>query len=322
MFIKYCTISFTILSLFIFLSSFQIAQAQCNPGDLDTDNDGICNAEDLDDDNDGILDENELAIYSIYQHNREDISYFASNVPYTVTGATTISGTYDSRTIQGDITYNGVGWDLLATDINPNSAGMITVQIAPTSSTNGAWVIADAILVTDGTNHFIVDDTDTGFSFTGSWLFQSLGGNIGYNGNNHYRSSGSNGGTATWSVSNLNGGGNGVATDTDGDGISNALDLDSDNDGCPDATEGSAGFTLNDIDPSGALTGGVDTNPNSPTYGVPLMAGSGQTIKSSLNSSELPNDISCLCAGLNMPVDTDNDGICDVADTCTNFDDT
>lgn len=55
--------------------------------------------------------------------------------------------------------------------------------------------------------------------------------------------------------------------DTDGDGILNKFDTDSDNDGCPDAIEGTASFTMADLDGNLRLTGGVDAN------GIPLVAG-------------------------------------------------
>ncbi|MBO9592636.1 MAG: hypothetical protein J7599_06970 [Niabella sp.] len=55
--------------------------------------------------------------------------------------------------------------------------------------------------------------------------------------------------------------------DTDGDGVLNKFDTDSDNDGCPDAIEGTASFTMADLDGNLRLTGGVDAN------GMPLVAG-------------------------------------------------
>ncbi len=109
--------------------------------------------------------------------------------------------------------------------------------------------------------------------------------------------------------------------DTDNDGQPDYLDLDSDNDGCPDAAEGSGGFTLNDMTGTGALTGNIDNVSSSQTYGVPLIAGTGQEINLSQTADELPNDVSCLCVAANNPQDSDNDGTCDEIDNCANFDD-
>ena len=91
--------------------------------------------------------------------------------------------------------------------------------------------------------------------------------------------------------------------DTDGDGIPDYLDLDSDGDGCPDALEGGSTFTVTDLvdssmpgGNSGAGYTGTSTTPvinnlgntvdlvsTSPSYGVPTIAGTGQSVGDSQN---------------------------------------
>lgn len=92
--------------------------------------------------------------------------------------------------------------------------------------------------------------------------------------------------------------------DYDNDGIPNHLDLDSDNDGCPDFIEGGGSFTFTDqqialgilSDGNGGevntnLGNNVNTNPSSNRYGLPIIAGTGQ----SLGTSQSENDQSDAC---------------------------
>lgn len=99
--------------------------------------------------------------------------------------------------------------------------------------------------------------------------------------------------------------------DTDADGIDNTLDLDSDGDGCPDAIEGGAAFTVSNLT-SDRLSGSVDAN------GIPVIAtASGQTVGSSqlvaVSDAACPpcpdNDSDGVCN--NIDLDDDNDGILD-----------
>lgn len=87
--------------------------------------------------------------------------------------------------------------------------------------------------------------------------------------------------------------------DYDNDGIPNILDLDSDGDGCPDALEGDTGLVLNDIDGDGRIVGSVETDPQSPNFGTPLIAGNGQgkgysqdSLQQSVICDELFNNVS------------------------------
>jgi len=108
--------------------------------------------------------------------------------------------------------------------------------------------------------------------------------------------------------------------DTDGDGINNEFDLDADGDGCSDAIEGGAAFTAANLvtstiagGNSGPAYTGTSTMPvtqnlgntvgnTATTMGVPTIAGTGQTIRTSQNVS------------INSCIDSDNDGIADVDD--------
>ncbi|WP_422082007.1 hypothetical protein [Ulvibacterium sp.] len=73
--------------------------------------------------------------------------------------------------------------------------------------------------------------------------------------------------------------------DTDNDGIADHLDTDSDGDSCPDAVEGNGTFTKNDLNANNGLAGAVDTDPSSPTYGIPLAVGAGQAIGSARDNT-------------------------------------
>ena len=106
--------------------------------------------------------------------------------------------------------------------------------------------------------------------------------------------------------------------DSDGDGIFNRLDLDSDGDGCPDAVEGSGDFTISNLVASGLLGGNsgggfsgssntpvssnlgttVDTNPNSPTCGVPIVAPNTSAVTQGLGTSQNGGDSSACPAGV------------------------
>ncbi|MEM8896813.1 MAG: hypothetical protein AAGC85_01855, partial [Bacteroidota bacterium] len=95
-----------------------------------------------------------------------------------------------------------------------------------------------------------------------------------------------------------------VLIDTDRDNTLDCYDLDSDGDGCPDAIEGNANFSLNDLQ-NRALTGGVDAT------GVPLVVGtSGQGVGASKDASTI---VCCDPAVSGFP-DTDDDGISDLCD--------
>ncbi|MCI3938281.1 thrombospondin type 3 repeat-containing protein [Chryseobacterium aahli] len=115
-------------------------------------------------------------------------------------------------------------------------------------------------------------------------------------------------------------------TDTDSDGIPNNLDLDSDGDGCTDAIEGGAAFTTANLV---TATGTISTQtPNqnlgntvgstATTTGVPTIAGTGQSVGQSQNSTiseclDSDNDgVPNIC-----DLDDDNDGILDIQEnTC------
>ena len=85
--------------------------------------------------------------------------------------------------------------------------------------------------------------------------------------------------------------------DTDNDGIPDYLDLDSDNDGCLDAIEGGASFTAaNLVNAGGTVTVGTGSpapNQNlgntvgntATTMGVPVIAGTGQSVGDSQNAA-------------------------------------
>ncbi|APD08010.1 non-specific serine/threonine protein kinase [Flavobacteriaceae bacterium UJ101] len=103
--------------------------------------------------------------------------------------------------------------------------------------------------------------------------------------------------------------------DTDKDGIPDKFDLDSDGDGCFDSIEGNGGFSSNDINDNGSLSGNVNTN------GVPNKANGGQSKGVSQDASEQAancDDTDTDGDGIidNVDLDDDNDGILDVDENC------
>ncbi len=113
--------------------------------------------------------------------------------------------------------------------------------------------------------------------------------------------------------------------DLDKDGIINSLDLDSDGDGCPDAVEGDLSFEQTDLSDAsatllnqpnnnnndGSISTGylgsttesvlfnlgttVDTNPSSPTYGVPLSTLANTPNTQGIGGSQDVNDDTSCC---------------------------
>jgi len=82
---------------------------------------------------------------------------------------------------------------------------------------------------------------------------------------------------------------------SDSDALVDALDLDADDDGCPDALEGSGGFSATDL-MNDSLTGGVDAQ------GIPLLANGGQYNISAYDDTR------------DHCTDSDGDGVADALD--------
>ncbi|MDQ8144400.1 hypothetical protein [Chryseobacterium sp. CFS15] len=120
-----------------------------------------------------------------------------------------------------------------------------------------------------------------------------------------------------------------TGVDTDLDGIPNYFDLDSDGDGCPDATEGSGGFTNSALVVSSINGGNIGTTYNgyaSPinvnlgntidASGIPTIANGGQNVGSSqIISPDIDGDgLGNTCDLIDNRPDTDGDGIKDAED--------
>lgn len=115
-----------------------------------------------------------LVDYDVYITNRNS-GTFSSNVPLTIEGDTTINTSYDQRSIVQDLSYGGRGWEQVATGVNATVSDTVTVTMGPGTAAS-TWLVADAILITDGTNNYVVDDSHAGWSaLTGSWTHQALG---------------------------------------------------------------------------------------------------------------------------------------------------
>ncbi len=218
---------------------------------LDTDGDGIPNLFDLDDDNDGVLDTTEClpAPYKAYTYNRATTSW-STAVPISVKGSTTQSITLNqaaAAVAPNSFTFEGVnGWKLLnATGVQPDANGKITITITPSGGTN---VVADAMLITNGINTFIIDDNATStsnFVLTGNnWATQTAKLDAFAYSNattdNTYIGSANYSGRSASYIFTIP---TAPCADTDNDSIPNSLDLDSDGDGCADAIEAGSSTT-------------------------------------------------------------------------------
>jgi alpha-tubulin suppressor-like RCC1 family protein len=274
---------------------------------VDTDSDGVGDLIDLDDDNDGVLDVVECpqsTPYKVYTHNRVDAT-FAQNVPVIISGITTQTVALDQRT-QGvapnNFTANGLSsWKLVASDISPNAQNKISVKIAPNISTLGTYTSADAMLITNGVNTYVIDNTSSvigEFTTKGTWIPQSTAGSYLNNSNQYFQSPFTSLPTATWTFSTA------ACIDTDNDGTPNYKDLDSDGDGCSDAKEAGSSTTATS---TSVYPTGTDDNTN----GL-LNDYEGTTAGTTNYTSTYANY--ALVNSLNVCLDTDGDGKGDIID--------
>ncbi len=304
---------------------------KCVPGSLDTDADGICDLEDKDDDNDGILDATESV---------------CGSMPLT---SLTIVGDAVSNTEPSEILLtNNNAWrssystDVLSLPIHLEfRADMSTykmIGLLPLGHLERTGGYEDsAYKLYAHINGYLYCKLSTQWSFVKAEVQDQLVEmDIDINGNLTITIAGTEAYTTTAPVSDYrlaissHTGGSfeevaithsgipcvSIDIDTDRDGTPNHLDLDSDNDGCVDTFEGDAGFGLNDMDADGRLTGGVDSDAGSPTYGVSVLAGTeGQGIGESASSYIPPIEFrECMCIASISSTDYDNDGICDAID--------
>jgi gliding motility-associated-like protein len=294
----------------------------------DSDGDGIRDILDLDDDNDGVLDVTEcpaMAPYSVFTLNRPDIG-FLHNVPVLITGRTAQTVALDQRT-QGvapnNFTFNSFStWKLVATDISPSLQNRITVRIAPTPSTSGTFAVADAMLITNGINTYVIDNTSSvagEFTTTGTWTSQSVAGSYLNNSNQFFQAPFTSLPSATWTFSTapvIN------CPDTDGDGIQNHLDLDADGDGCTDSREAGVTGTLTTGTvinrPAGATTNITTTGvANALAAGPYGLNGFADGLETSLDNGVYNGTYAYNIAtnnALNGCLDTDSDGVGDLID--------
>jgi hypothetical protein len=272
----------------------------------DCDNDGVLNITDIDDDNDGILDLVECPgnPYKVYTYNRIQPN-FATNIPVVIVGNTTQNATVNQTVAGSDLNFSGLNWKLLASNVQPDANNKITVSMLPTAATNGTFLIADAMLVTNGVNSYIVDNsTATDFATTGTWLYQNAQADASLN-DNVYSNTPHTGKTAVWTFNALPIGT--AACDADNDGIANSCDTDSDGDGCPDAVEAGVASlgTTTIAGPFGAngLANSIETNDlaTAATTNVPNFS------LTNYNSYALQN-------GDNACADCDNDGVVNIID--------
>jgi hypothetical protein len=285
---------------------------------LDTDTDGIPDLDDLDDDNDGILDTDELNCLSPL-----------NAVTPTLAGATT---SYNGNNVVYSILSGSVSKaspNLYNTPIDVvNLAGVSSAAIEITNPYKLLKLLVADIDLSESITLKIYDAQNNLISLSakdiidqGSYVITSFaaGSSIiltaaGVTDRNSETTNEPNIQIALWDIAKrieiYKTAGSNITyvalfaacddVDTDNDGIPNRLDLDSDGDGCSDAIEGGAAFTAANTTSTGALSGSVSSA--TATLGVPVSAGTGQTIGFSQNSS------------INACLDTDTDGIPDLDD--------
>ena len=322
-----------ILLLFLLLTT-HLVYSQCLPQSIDTDGDGICDLEDKDDDNDGILDVRE----TVCNNSFSDISFYGNAVSSNDANSITLIDT------EGEWA-NSYGNELISLPIHlefiadRETSKMIGLLPAEGLDTLDNWN-DDSYKIFTHPNGSLYGKLPRAYAF----ILPGLAGgelvemDIDNTGRFTVKLDGRIISTSTASVTEyrltattLNGGSiEGIVLtygqpdcaaqdiDTDGDNIPNRLDLDSDGDQCVDAFEGTANLGLNDMDDNGRLLGGVDTDPLSPNYGVPIVVDSaGQGVGEGVTANIILNDLrACLCIASNNPVDSDSDGICDAVDLC------
>ena len=141
--------------------------------------------------------------YKLYKYNRVSTGW-ASNLPVEIVGATTTNVTLDESTNATDLNFEGVDWKLVASDIVPNANGEINVTLKPVvGTTNGGFIVADAMMLSNGFTNTIIDAGNLDFSTTGAgWNSQNFAGS--FLGDEVFLASNSyNGRTATWSFKDL-----------------------------------------------------------------------------------------------------------------------
>ncbi|TDX86862.1 Ig-like domain-containing protein [Epilithonimonas xixisoli] len=318
---------------------------------LDSDADGIPNWQDLDDDNDGILDA--LESPNCFYNATEANVITSVKSKFNPSAGTNIPNLYDASTAT---VFNFGGSQIVNPDdalltveyIVPVALTNLNVdQLASGLMTAGTNRFGKLFGSNDGVNYTALSAAGGGIRVdnTGIKTFPNLTPTVSYK---YYQvryvgtvaaGNTTSGIIGTGNIREITGDFNAAAyvpsanqkpgvctSDSDGDGIPNHLDLDSDGDGCTDAIEGAATFTpanlvtatgsISTQTPNQNLGNTVNTTVGSPSYGVPTIAGAGQGLGESQNSTK--ND--CLDSdGDGVPdhadLDDDNDGILDAVES-------
>jgi len=327
-----------IIFLGLFWVLIQNVNAQCTPGDLDSDADGICDVLDMDDDNDGIPDESETVCSNTPL---SDLFFYGDAVTTADPGTIYLTNNNAWRSSYSNDTLSlPIHLEFIGTNSNYRMLGLLPLDANERTDewNDGAYKLythqnnylytrltANWTFIWEDFNNKLLElDIDKSGKLT-----VSIDGTVVHTGTapvTGYRLAVSsyNGGTLdNVALSYRKPNCNIQDIDTDGDNTPNRLDLDSDNDLCVDAFEGTADFDLSDMDANGRLLGAVETNPGSPLYGVPVIADTlGQGVGESIIAQSSATDFrACFCIASNNPTDSDGDGLCDAADICDNVPD-
>lgn len=283
---------------------------------LDSDNDGYPNWLDLDDDNDGILDTDECPNVPIISNGTftSPVTEWTLGTGWGVSSGIAINTNDNvnsnlSQTLNNLNQTNGtvkLSFTLGAQDAFNSGSNTASLNIILNGTTYATFNNGSARAI--GTNNVTqtlfsgATSTFTPFStaISPGFTTQNITITIPYTGPDsavltfNYSAS-----YDDWSIDNVS-----IDTsicDLDGDGISNELDLDSDGDGCPDALEGGANITTNDLVISnlpGGNSGSNFTGTSGPVVenlgntvdvnGVPAIVNGGQSLGDSQNGTINP----------------------------------
>ncbi|MHA8094494.1 tandem-95 repeat protein [Aquirufa lenticrescens] len=289
---------------------------------LDTDSDGIVDINDIDDDNDGVLDLVECPMTNVITNGGFDggktgwtssanwvwssgyVWNSADNASNNALSQTFAKPIFDPETLLQDVSFdfntNGTGWAITSSgtatmDVSINNVLYATIT-NPSGGTTASIVAKNGAILNRSSANIVTTNIPS------TKIIISLPKSIFTNSNTiNFNFSAS---TDDIGIDNVFVGSRIATCDTDSDGKLNSKDLDSDGDGCADAIEASSSTTATS---TSAHPTGTDTNSNG------LLDVYESTTAGVISYTSTYKDYA-LNNTLNACLDSDSDGVKDVAD--------